>query len=101
MLTAVLFHVLAGFLFGGLGLKVFVLMVYGMGNILVVALAMLTADLSFLGALGHLALAMTGSSVGFLIGAWLTDLLEGDRREVDPQRDDRAPRACGRWTPIE
>lgn len=90
MLTAALFHGLAGFLFGGLGLKVVVLIVYAMGNIAVGLAAMVTANLTLLGALGHLALAMTCSSVGYFAGGWLSVLLEDDRDES--QRDDRSSR---------
>lgn len=90
MLTAALFHALAGFVFGVLGLKVPVLIVYGMGNIAVGFLAMATTDLTFLGLLGQLLLGITCASVGYVGGGWLLMVLE-DKRE-ESEQDDQPPR---------
>lgn len=95
MLSASILHLLAGALFGGLGFRVPVLIVYGLGNVIVGAGAIWTAGLTVWEALGSLALAMVAASIGYLVGAGLAYRRHRAAEQSSDGAHDRLPRLFG------
>lgn len=95
MLSASLLHLLAGFLFGGLGFRVPVLLVYGLGNVIVATGAIWTAGLTVWEAVGSVALAMVAASIGYLIGAGFAYWRHRAAEQRSDGAHDRLPRLFG------